>query len=161
MRLQITKPHYTNNNRLPNFPPVLYPDYKICLILNNFVLTSAYSSQIHRSLHVSALSAHIQKKNKWIPNIFNSIDWNAHEQAFKWKSRQRTCHLAKIRHGLVNTNKQNNLYHGLSPLCLVCHTKVETFQHILTCRDTRAIARSVAQGSRPVPTKNRLTTCYC
>lgn len=51
------------------------------------------------------------------PDVFNLVDWNAHEWAFKRFTWEQKITMAKLVHGLVNTNCQNNLYYNMSNLC--------------------------------------------
>jgi hypothetical protein len=54
-----------------------------------------------------------------------------------WKSihqltRQQKISVAKLVHGLANTNHQNPLSYNTSPLCPICNAVEETFEHVLT-----------------------------
>lgn len=76
----------------------------------------ALSKLIQCSSHDPALTTYILlSKTKWTRTTFDSINWDAHERAFNWKIRKQQCSLAKLVHGLANTNIQNHLFHGTSP----------------------------------------------
>jgi hypothetical protein len=82
---------------------------------------------------------HIIRKAGWTPQIFASIHWDAYKCAFKWLPRFYHYSTAKLCHGLVNTNHQNHLYYGQSPLCPICSQEDETLVHVFTCSHPRAM----------------------
>jgi hypothetical protein len=42
-------------------------------------------------------------------------------------------------HGLVNTNHQNHVYYGKSPLCPICHQEEETLRHVFSCPSVEVV----------------------
>jgi hypothetical protein len=68
------------------------------------------------------------------------IDWAAHEVSFKRLTRNGKIHTAKLIHQLVNTNIQNQLYFGTSPLCPCCLSAEETFSPNTCCPAPSAAA---------------------
>jgi hypothetical protein len=52
--------------------------------------------------------------------MFDLVHWDAHEQAFKRLHQYHQHSTAKLIHGFVITNRQNNLYYGTTPKCPIC-----------------------------------------
>ena len=105
------RPHPTVRKPLPP------PGFRIRLLYESSVITSKVQSALQNSFHGSSIEEHILKKTKWTRRVFNLVHWDAHERAFRCLSRGRQYSTAKIIHQLVNTNRQNQLYYGHSPLC--------------------------------------------
>jgi len=84
--------------------------------------------------HDPSLKAHIMKKMKWSEQISLRIDWDSHCRAFRQLPCQRKFSIAKLIHGLANTNRQNHLYYKMSKnLCRGCQREGETFEYVLLC----------------------------
>jgi hypothetical protein len=48
--------------------------------------------------------------------------------------------MAKLLHGLVNTNRQNHLFYGTSSHCPICKSSEETLRHVFTCSHPTSVA---------------------
>jgi hypothetical protein len=118
--------------------PIAPPDFKVWLLFDSSVATSKIKQITRDGLHNTPIMDHI-KKAGWTPQIFASIHWDAHERAFKQLPRFYQYSTAKLCHGLVNTNHQNHLYYGQSPLCPICSQEDETMVHVFTCSYPRAM----------------------
>ncbi len=68
------------------------------------------------------------------------MDWDAHEAAFLKLPRHARIATSKLIHKLANTNVQNQLYYGKSPLCPSCQLVDETWEHVLSCPSELTIA---------------------
>lgn len=104
-------PHHTI------WKPLQPPGYKIRLLYDSSVLTGKVQSTLVTSLHEKNLEIYIMRKTKWSRQTFLKVHWEAHEKAFHRLHRYCQHSTAKLIHGLVNTNRQNFLYHRQSPLC--------------------------------------------
>lgn len=93
------------------------------------------SQQRHRAV----LKDYIKKKSGWTEDVFSQVDWDAHETAFKQLTRGNKIMVAKLIHKLVNTNKQNQLFYGKSPLCPCCQSSEESLPHLLSCDSDSAM----------------------
>jgi hypothetical protein len=113
--------------------PCPLPGYAIRLIHDGSTITNKLYKIMSRALHESKLISFLKLKNNWSDNTFQRIHWDAHERAFTSLSRNNQIMTAKLVHKLVNTNVQNQLFYGRSPLCPCCKTTDETLQHILSC----------------------------
>jgi len=58
------------------------PNYRICLLHDNSVITTGITNTLVTSLHDTQLVAHLQRKYGWSPLTFGKIHWDAHERAF-------------------------------------------------------------------------------
>jgi hypothetical protein len=118
----------------PRALPLARPNYKVRLLHNNSAITV---KQLYKALstaqHSATLQNHIMKKANMPIQFFNLIGWNANERYFMCLTRGQQIATTKIIHQLVNTNRQNNIYYGSSPLCPCCLDTEETFQHVLSC----------------------------
>jgi hypothetical protein len=108
------------------------PGYKVRLLQDNIVVTSKLYTILIRNLH-------LLRKTGWTLHTFHLVAWEAHERAFHRLPRFSHHYTSKLLHGLVNKNKQNNLYYGKSSLCPLCNTYEETLSHVLTCSHEKAL----------------------
>lgn len=120
-------PHHTIRKPLPP------PNYRIRLLHDSSVLTAKVHSTLVTQLHEDNLITHLMRKANWTRSTLNKIHWDAHERAFKRLPRYSQHSTAKMIHGLLNTNRQNHIYYGQSPLCPICQLEEETIQHVYTC----------------------------
>jgi len=72
--------------------------------------------------------------------VFALVHWDGHERAFRHLPRFTRHGVAKLIHGLVNTNRQNHLLYGNSSLCPICQLEDETLPHVFTCSHPNAVA---------------------
>jgi hypothetical protein len=79
------------------------------------------------------------KKTGWTRQTFDLDRWIGHERAFRCLPRYSQHSMAKLIHGLVNTNHQNRLYYGTSPMCSICQSEEETLLHVFTCPHQMAV----------------------
>ena len=91
-----------------------------------------------KNLHDASIQEHIRQKAGWDTSHFNKIHWDAHERASHTLPRFTRYNTAKLIHGLINTNKQNNLYYGTSLLCPICKQEIETKEHVFKCSNPSA-----------------------
>ena len=115
------------------------PGYKVRLLQDNIVVTSKLYTILIRNLHDKLLEKHLLRKTGWTLHTFHLVAWEAHERAFHRLPRFSHHYTSKLLHGLVNKNKQNNLYYGKSSLCPLCNTYEETLSHVLTCSHEKAL----------------------
>jgi hypothetical protein len=108
-------------------------------LFESSVTTSKLKQITRDGLHNTPIVDHIIRKAKWTPQIFDSIHWDAYERAFQRLLRFYQYSTAKLCHGLVNTNRQNQLYYGQSPLCPICSQEEETLVHVFTCSHPSAM----------------------
>jgi hypothetical protein len=80
------------------------------------------------------------RKSGWDKRIFDLVQWDAHEKAFKRLPRFHQHSTSKLLHNLVNTNQQNHLFYGTSSLCPICQHAEETLQHVFTCNHSSVSA---------------------
>jgi hypothetical protein len=121
------EPHYSIRK------PIAPPDFKVWLLFESSVATSKLKQITRDGLHNTPIVDHIIRKAKWTTQIFDSIHWDAYERAFQRLLRFYQYSTAKLCHGLVNTNRQNQLYYGQSPPCPICSQEEETLVHVFTC----------------------------
>ena len=89
------------------------------------------------------------RKACWTRQTFDMIHWDGHERAFKRLPRFSHHSMAKLLHGLVNTNRQNKLFYGIPASCPICHSMEETLQHVFTCMHPSAVEHRQAR-LRPI-----------
>jgi len=121
----------------PQRLPLAPPGFKVQLLHNHSVITSKWYTTMSKQKHNESLKQYILKKTKCHPRLFDKVDWEAHQSAFRRLTRFQQIGIAKIIHNLANTNRQNSLLYHTSSLCPLCQMKEETFEHVLTCSDTR------------------------
>jgi len=102
------------------------------------VITLKWYTTLSKQKYDQLLKLYILKKTKWHLRLFDKVDWEAHQRAFRKQTRFQQIGLAKIIHNLANTNRQNSLLYNTNPLCPLCEISEETFEHVLTCSDARA-----------------------
>jgi hypothetical protein len=123
-----------DKNFSPKALPLASPSYRIHLLYNNSNIASKLYKILHTVHHSEAITNHILKKTIWTTQVFDLVDWDAHERSFKRLTRNQQITTSKIIHQLLmNTNRQNKLYYGSSNLCPCCQLAEETFQHVLHC----------------------------
>lgn len=122
-----------DKNFSPKALPLAPPNYRICLVYNNSTITSKLYKILHAAHHSKVITNHILKKTTWTPQVFDLVDWDAHERSFKHLTRNQQITTIKIIHQLMNKNWQNKLYYGSSDFCPCCQLAEETFQHVLRC----------------------------
>jgi hypothetical protein len=83
--------------------------------------------------HNKAIEDRILRKTNWSCHVFDMIDWDGHECAFKRLPRFQRQATAKLIHQLVNANRQNHLYYGTPNTCPICEQEEETVRHAFTC----------------------------
>jgi hypothetical protein len=130
--------------------PCSLPGYSIRLIHDGSTITTRLYSTMSVALHRRGFITYLQTKHGWSDYVFNLIQWDAHEKAFKNLPRHKKIAMAKLIHNLVNTNLQNQKFYGKSPLCPSCQTSEETWAHVFTCGskgsiESRIIALQVLQ----------------
>jgi hypothetical protein len=81
-----------------------------------------------------ALRMYILKRNKWTPDVFDSmIDWEAHSQALN-RNNAKTVHLIKLIHDILPTN---HIAHHYIPerlaKCPSCSCEREDRDHVFQC----------------------------
>ncbi len=84
-------------------------------------------------MHDHTLEEYIIRKAQWTRRTFDLVHWDGHERAFRRLPRFSRHGMAKLLHGLVNTNRQNSLFYDTSKLCPICHEEEEILQHVFTC----------------------------
>jgi hypothetical protein len=109
------------------------PGYKIRLIKDGQILSSAYRKVIAQGHHEQQLQEYILKRTKWSWVEFHKVNWEAHGRAFRRLTRHQQILTAKLIHNLANTNRQNFLYYQQSPLCPGCQDTEETMELVLHC----------------------------
>jgi len=109
------------------------PGYRIRLLSQNGIITSKYYTMLSTAHHDQPLVEYIVKKTKWSPATFCTVDWAAHDRAFRRLSRFQHIGISKMIHNLSNTHRQNRLLYGHSDLCPGCRVNEETFEHVLQC----------------------------
>ena len=130
---------------VPKAMPLVHKHFGARIIYEGSTITNKLRPLMAQALHRDAITSHILRKTKWTDRIFQLIHWDAHELAFKRLSRSRQISTAKLIHGLVNTNVQNQRYYNKSPLCPCCLTENETFDHVLSCSSEATVsARTIA-----------------
>jgi len=127
--------------------PIPPPDYRVRLLHDDSVITSKIKQTLSTSLHDQSLVDYIMRKACWPRQTFDMIHWDGHERAFKRLPRFSRHSMAKLLHGLVNTNRQNKLFYGTSASCPICHSTEETLQHVFTCMHPSAVEHRQARLS--------------
>lgn len=115
--------------------PMARPDLKVRLLHNGSNVTAKLHQTLQQTKHSLSFQQHIMWKANWPQQVFQLIDWSAHEKAFKSLTQSQQITISKITHHLMNPNKQNRLYYGSSDLCPCCNSSKVTFSHILSCSD--------------------------
>jgi hypothetical protein len=146
--------------------PLAPPDFRICLLMDNSVITSKYYTKLATAMHNKPMEEYIMKKTKWTLRTFHKVDWLARERAYKRLTRNQKIGTTKLIHNLANTNRQNHLFYGTTNLCPGCHSLEETFEHVLKCncrattehRDEclKVLEANLAKISTPVPLINTI-----
>jgi hypothetical protein len=126
-------PHHTIRQ------PLMPPNHRIRLLFDSSVIRSKLYSHLVRAIHDRHLEQHILNKTQWGRVTFTLVHWDAYERAFKKLPRYNQHNMAKSVHCLLNTNKQNKLYYGDSPLYPICHDHEETMEHVFTYKHPAAI----------------------
>jgi hypothetical protein len=70
---------------------------------------------------------------------FSQVNWDAHGKAFTSLTRGNQIMVAKLIHNIVNTNQQNSIFYGKSPIWPCCQTANETLPHLLSCQSPGSI----------------------
>jgi len=66
-------------------------------------------------------------------------NWDTHECAFHRLPCYSQHSTSKMIHRLVNTNQQNHMYYGKSPLCPICNQEEETLRPVFSCPSLEAV----------------------
>jgi len=155
---QYQEKQYTHySNRKPTPPP----NYRIRLEYDSSIVTAKLRHVLVSHIHDKEIKVHIMRKSNWTPTVFQKVHWDAHERAFRRLPRFSQYITAKLLHGLVNTNRQNSMFYGQSPLCPICNQEEESTQHVFTCPHADAtqhrnqcledLWKSLSSVSTPVP----------
>ena len=139
---------------------LLTPTARVHLVTANGTHTSHYESVIRHQATKPGLMKHIQTKNDWSDYITSQINWKAHGSILRRRLKHRT-HFIKLVHGLLPTCQQLHRHDPIRRLCPLCKTKVEDWQHVLTCsHPTRSswrhsalqiiMEKSKSLGTRPL-----------
>ncbi len=107
--------------------------YAIRLVYDSSTITDKLYRTMSSALHRQKFISYLKQKHNWTDYIFQSINWDAHDRAFKSHTKNSQIMIAKIIHKLVNTNYQNHKFYGTSPLSPSCQESDETLTHILSC----------------------------
>lgn len=109
------------------------PSQEVTVTHHNSTITSKLPQLVKFLLTANQLRATIQKQTGWDNDLFEKVDWAAFERAFSRLSRCRQISIAKLSHGLWNTNHQNFKYYRASSTCPCCRDDIETLPHVYTC----------------------------
>ncbi len=88
---------------------------------------------IRCALYSTAIRQTICKQENWTEAQITSVDWPAHEVAYRraWSCTRITY--TKLSHKLLNTNVQNHRFYGKSDRCPCCNILSETLLHVFNC----------------------------
>ncbi len=113
--------------------PSTLPGYSIRLLHEGSHITNKLYSTMSIALHRRRFISYLKEKHGWTDNIFDRINWEAHELAFKHLNRSGRIAVAKLIHKLINMNRQNFKFYGKSALCPSCQIVEESWTHVFTC----------------------------
>ena len=117
----------------PRRLPITAPNYGARLLYEGSTITTNLRTTMSKALHTTGFTDYLKRKHLWTNQAFNEINWDAHESAFSNLARTKQPMMAKIIHGLLNTNHQNNKYYGKPSTCPCCQSQEETLHHLYSC----------------------------
>jgi len=109
------------------------PGYRVRLSNRRGIIHSKYYQMLAQAHHSQPLVDYILRKTGWSKSTFNRVDWDSHHRAFRRLTRFQRISTTKLVHNLMNTNRQNNLFYGMSNSCPGCNNHEETLEHVLRC----------------------------
>jgi hypothetical protein len=125
-----------------------FPHNQAQLSLSGNTITAGYKGRLWYAMAAPALLATMQECYKWDEATIQTIDWNAHSQAIRSKSKQRVT-LVKLIHDITPTNRCVARYgQGRDPKCPRCWTDEETCHHLILCPLAAPWRRSFLQSLR-------------
>ena len=111
----------------------LMPNTGAQLHLSDATVTTKYKQAIAYADTAPALRQYIAERNHWTEATMQQIDWKAHGTALK-RQRKDACHLTKLVHDILPTNKAVSRYDpNRTENCRTCTCPVEDRDHILKC----------------------------
>jgi hypothetical protein len=126
---------YTSNEDYKPGPKVIDPpSQEVSIQFENYTLTKGLVTQAKFNFGAMSLQNTIMKQARWDDSTFHGVDWAAYDKAFSRLTKSRQMSIAKISHGLLNTNYQNHKYYGTSSMCPCCWDDIETLQHVFSCQ---------------------------
>ena len=116
--------------------PLIYhfPSSGASLVSETNTLTGSLSYSIRTIKNTKALRQHTEQRHKWPPQIWDTIDWDAHHFSLRrlTKSKNRTA--KKFIHGWLPTlHKLHRYKQHPHSICPCCNTDRETNNHLLQC----------------------------
>lgn len=129
------------NKPTPGHEPKLNPEMaintKIYFESKGIVNINKLCVQIHKHTHEDAQIKYLKEKNGWDQHTFDTIDWNAHERAFKSLTECELFDVSKVMHRWLPVNTRLNKFDcadNPSSNCPVCTKAQETHQYLYQCQ---------------------------
>ncbi|KAI2513078.1 hypothetical protein MHU86_1370 [Fragilaria crotonensis] len=114
----------------------LLPHTGAHLHLPSGTVTSRYDQTLRQTYTSSMSISYLQSRFSWAPDVFATIDWEAHGKALR-RQRARHVHFTKLVYDILPTNKVLHRYSAsTSPMCPCCLQVEETRDHLLQCTAT-------------------------
>ena len=127
-----------------SLPTVLmFPHTAAQLHLTHGTCTSHIPSALRTAETSLPLAKYIRTRNQWTQQQFDSVNWDALQQAIKKKNRSR-IHITKLVHDILPTNKTVHRQNPKAQRCQQCNEcPQEDRDHIMRCgEDQRALWRA-------------------
>ena len=110
----------------------LSPTRPIALDISGKTIHRNFKSAIRDAAHTQPLFDRLIRRNCWLPDVPDRIDWDAHRLATN--DPLRRTHYVKLCHDMLPTGKLVNRYHPSYPdWCPLCRCPAEDHKHILRC----------------------------
>jgi hypothetical protein len=113
----------------PNFPH--WDIEEASIFIRGSKVTSDMKNQLTSQMHDGNLRSFLMQKESWYPQIFDSIGWNASEQAMRRLSKSRQMNVVKLCHIYWHTGSRHVKFYGGERPCCFCQENKEDWRHIL------------------------------
>ena len=117
----------------PTPPPPHYKGQLLSISMQNNALVNNIESSLIDNFQTQHWTAHMKKNFNITKHNMSNIDWTALGRYHK-KNINSLGSIMKLTHNQINTFvKRNKWNENDTPLCPLCNSEPETFQHILQC----------------------------
>jgi hypothetical protein len=114
----------------------LLPASKCLLQIRNATIHGQFTKAIRTAASIPDLFGYYKSKNKWSHQTLHSINWQWFQSAANNYTQYTDNHLMKLVHDKLpttNTKVKTGGQHWINPICCICQSSPETFQHLLRC----------------------------
>ena len=137
----------------------LTPGGRVHLLGPKGTIASDYAKKLRYMAAEAPLRLYMLQKYEWCPDIYNSVNWEAHGVALQ-KLNSRRIHYTKMVHDILPTTHLANKFDQGKRKCPQCQNEVETTRdHVLRCPSPSAAnCRTKFQSSLLLRTSHHSST---